>query len=102
MFFDDILIYSSLLELHLQHLAQVLQQRREHQKVNKKKCSFAQDATECLGHVISGAGVSAEPKKIEAIWKWPNPKDATALHEFWASQVTIGDLCKIMKKFPNL
>ncbi|WVY92875.1 hypothetical protein V8G54_031963 [Vigna mungo] len=41
--------------------------------------TFAQDAIEYLGHVISGAGVSAEPKKIEAMWKWPNPKDATAL-----------------------
>lgn len=49
-FFDDIFIYSSSLELHLQHLAQVLQQLSEHHlKVNKKKCSFCQDNIEYLG-----------------------------------------------------
>jgi len=82
-FFDDILVYSTSMDLHLQHLSQVLQLLCDHHlKVNKKKCSFGQDSIEYLGHVISRNGVSADPKKVEAMSKWPRPKDVTALRGF--------------------
>ena len=42
-FFDDILIYSTRLELHYQHLQQVLEVLQNHQLHTKfSKCSFAQ------------------------------------------------------------
>ncbi|WVZ10660.1 hypothetical protein V8G54_015190 [Vigna mungo] len=53
--------------------------KNECERVNKKKCNFAKDAIEYLDHVILGAGVLANPKKIEAMWKWPTPKDVTVL-----------------------
>lgn len=51
-------------------------------KVNKKKCSFCQFNNEYLGHGISDAGVSADPKKVEAMRNWPTPKDSTTLRGF--------------------
>ncbi|MCI12082.1 enzymatic polyprotein, partial [Trifolium medium] len=49
---------------------------------NKKKCSFGQEEIEYLGHLISGRGVSADPKKIEDMLKWPYPKEIKSLRGF--------------------
>jgi len=63
-FFDDILIYSPSLQMHLQHLSQVLEQLSEHQlKVNKKKCSFGQHYIEHLGHGFLVQGYLLTPRR---------------------------------------
>ena len=53
-FFDDILVFSPTLELHLQHLRLVLELLRQHQLYAKKsKCAFGCSEVENLGHIIS-------------------------------------------------
>jgi len=53
-FFDDILIYSSSFDLHLQHLRLVFQLLRDHQFFLKKsKCNLAAPLVEYLRHTIS-------------------------------------------------
>ncbi|MCH81990.1 enzymatic polyprotein, partial [Trifolium medium] len=82
-FFDDISIYSNNMEIHKQHLAGILQTLKDNQLFAKqKKCSFGQKQIEYLGHLISGEGVSADPKKIEDMFKWPKPKDIKELRGF--------------------
>ncbi|XP_057424795.1 uncharacterized protein LOC130718278 [Lotus japonicus] len=82
-FFDDILIYSLSMEDHIQHLHTVLSLLQQHDlKVNGKKCTFGQETLEYLGHIISAGGVSADPKKLEAMWLWPTPKDIKSLRGF--------------------
>jgi hypothetical protein len=82
-FFDDILIYSTNKAEHMLHLEEILQTLQSHQLfANKKKCSFGQTEIEYLGHIISGNGVSADPKKIEDMLKWPIPKDLKGLRGF--------------------
>ena len=82
-FFDDILIYSPTMEQHVAHLREVLQVLRQHQLfVNGKKCSFGQAELAYLGHVISGTGVAADPKKVAAMVEWPVPKDLKSLRGF--------------------
>jgi len=66
-FLDDILVYSGTTELYVQHLTQVLSMIKENKLVNKKKCSFGQPNLDYLGHIISGQGVSADQKKVEAV-----------------------------------
>jgi hypothetical protein len=52
-FLDDILIYSSSLETHLQHIRLVLDKLREHQfYLKRRKCSFMKSELKYLGHVI--------------------------------------------------
>lgn len=73
-FFDDILVYSSSLESHIDHLKQVLSVLRKHTLYAKSsKCSFGQSFVEYLGHVISDAGVTTDPSKIQCILDWLSP-----------------------------
>jgi hypothetical protein len=82
-FVDDILIYSKTLSEHLEHLNQVFGILHQHKLYLKMyKCSFAQQSLEYLGHIISGQGVSTDPKKAEAIGSWPIPTDAKQLRSF--------------------
>ena len=82
-FFDDILIFSPTLELHLQHLRTVLGLLLNHQLYAKRsKCVFGSSKVECLGHIIFGQGVSIDPKTIAAMMSWPSPTSIKALKGF--------------------
>ena len=82
-FFDDILVYSSSWEEHLQHLHEVFAILRHQQLYLKaSKCTFSATSIEYLGHFISAAGVSTDPKKIEAIRNWPTPSSQKQLRSF--------------------
>lgn len=82
-FFDDILVYSSSLEEHLQHLTLVLSLlHRDKWQVKISKCSFAQHAIVYLGHVISASGVATEASKIAEIVNWKTPENIQELRGF--------------------
>nr|GEV97815.1 Ty3/gypsy retrotransposon protein [Tanacetum cinerariifolium] len=63
-FFDDILIYSSSLEEHYQHLRYVFDTLSDHRYYAKvSKCTFAASEVQYLGHVISSSGVATDKEK---------------------------------------
>ncbi|KAL4011168.1 hypothetical protein IC575_028217 [Cucumis melo] len=67
-FIDDILIYSKTEAEHEEHLRMVLQTLRDNKLYAKfSKCEFWLKQVSFLGHVVSKAGVSVDPAKIEAI-----------------------------------
>lgn len=56
-YFDDVLVFSSSLEEHLQHLKHIFKAFRQHiLYLNLAKCEFATDAVYFLGFKISTAG----------------------------------------------
>jgi len=80
---DDILVYSTSLEEHLNHLQQVFHVLHEHHFLLKySKCSFATQSLEYLGHIISAAGVATDPTKIQAVKEWTVPTDLKQLRGF--------------------
>lgn len=67
-FFDDILIYSSSYDEHLQHIRQILELLHVDQwHIKLSKCRFAQQQISYLGHILSAEGVATDPTKVEAI-----------------------------------
>lgn len=96
-FVDDILIYSSTLNAHLDHLQQVFKILDEHQlQLKQSECSFGQQQLEYLGHIISAQGVDTDPKKIEAVEKWPTPTNIKQLRGFLGLS---GYYCMFVKNY---
>ncbi|XP_061337226.1 uncharacterized protein LOC133284249 [Gastrolobium bilobum] len=82
-FFDDILIYSGSIEEHYSHLVLTLSCLQDNMfMVKLSKCSFALAEVEYLGHLVSGMGVKADPRKIAAMQQWPHPKTIKQLRGF--------------------
>ncbi|WRX11508.1 Reverse transcriptase domain - like 10 [Theobroma cacao] len=82
-FIDDILIYSRDNDEHAAHLRIVLQTLRERQLYAKfSKCEFWLQEVVFLGHVVSRTGIYVDPKKIEAILQWEQPKTVTEIRSF--------------------
>ena len=78
-YFDDILIRSANIDLHLQHLREVLiVLSREKFYSAIAKCSFMTDSVLFLGYVVSKDGLSVDESKVIAIKQWPIP---TVVHE---------------------
>jgi len=73
--FNDILIYSPTWDSHIDHLHRVLQTMRDNTLyANHSKCFFGLHKLEYLGHYISGRGVETNPKKLDILQQWPQPK----------------------------
>lgn len=82
-FMDDILVYSTSMEQHVEHLSEVLQLLLKAQLfVKSSKCSFACNSLEYLGHIISAEGVATDPQKTQAMVNWPLPTTVTELRGF--------------------
>ncbi|KAJ3706667.1 hypothetical protein LUZ61_010372 [Rhynchospora tenuis] len=82
-FFDDILVFSTSLEKHKNHLATTLQILQENQLFAKlSKCVIGATEVEYLGHIISENGVATDPSKVVAMTDWPTPKTVKQLRGF--------------------
>ncbi|GMF40454.1 unnamed protein product [Phytophthora fragariaefolia] len=82
-YLDDICICSKSMEEHVEHLRAVcLVLRREKLFAHLAKCSFGRSQVAFLGHVVSQAGVSVDPRKTEAIAKYPTPTNRKELVSF--------------------
>ncbi|KAL0554256.1 hypothetical protein IC582_008173 [Cucumis melo] len=82
-FIDDILIYSKTEAEHEEHLRMVLQTLRDNKLYAKfSKCEFWLKQVSFLGHVVSKAGVSVDPAKIEAVTDWTRPSTVSEVRSF--------------------
>jgi hypothetical protein len=79
-FFDDILIFSSLWSEHL-HL--VFSKLQEHALfVKRSKCAFSERTVAYLGHVISADGITMDVAKVQAVIDWPRLQTVRVVHGF--------------------
>jgi hypothetical protein len=91
-YFDDILIYSNNLEEHWKHVRTILQRLKE-KKVNLKvkKCEFAVQETNFLGHAINGETTRMQDEKLKSILEWPTPTKCKDIEEFLEDLLVITD-----------
>lgn len=83
LYLDDIVVFSSSFQQHLERLEVVLQRlQKEGLKAKLSKCSFFQQEVVYLGHVISANGVSTDPGKVEVVANWQPPTTILELRSF--------------------
>ena len=82
-YLDDIIIYSESFEDHIKHLSMVFQRLEEAGlKLKASKCHFAKNHINYLGHVVTDEGISPDPKKVEAVKDFPQPKFLKEVRSF--------------------
>jgi len=74
---DDILVIGSTFPEHINNLVKVFSRLRQ-----LSKCCQARTEVEYLGHVVSQGGVTADPKKVEAVQAYPVPTNLKSLRPF--------------------
>ena len=81
---DDILIYAENQQQHDYRLRQVLKRSSESGvTLNAEKCEFNKSEIKFLGHLISAAGIKADPEKTKAIKNFPTPNNRQELRRFF-------------------
>ena len=73
-YLDDVIVFSQTPEEHVFRLRAVFEQLKQAGlKLKSSKCEFFMQDLTYLGHVVSKDGIQTDPKKVEAIHKWPAP-----------------------------
>lgn len=82
-FLDDIIVHSSTMEEHEQHVRQVLARLRQHRLYAKaSKSALCKREVEFLGHMVGEHGLRVMQDKIEAVRDWPTPTNIRELRAF--------------------
>ena len=80
---DDILVYGKDAVEHDRRLNQVMERlKKAGVTLNRKKCKFAVNEVNFLGHVITSNGIKPDPEKLAAILEMEEPEDVSAVRRF--------------------
>ena len=82
-YLDDIIVFSKTPEEHIERLRSVFEKlQAAGLRLKLSKCEFFKSRVTYLGHIVSKNSIKTDPKKIEAIKKWPIPKTVTEVQSF--------------------
>ena len=82
-YIDDLIICSNILEEHKNKFNLVMKRLREaNLKLQLEKCEFLKNKVSYLGHVLSEKGLNPDPRKIEAVKLFPQPKNMKNVRQF--------------------
>ena len=82
-YMDDIFIYSTTEQEHLQHLRSVFMTLRESRLfVKLSKCDFFKTDVKFLGHLVGAEGVRVDPSKVAAVQSWSPPSNVGEVRSF--------------------
>ena len=82
-YIDDILVFSSSINEHFQHLQAVFNRLRRHGlKIKLAKCQFLMAETKYLGFVINKQGIKPDDDKVKVIRSMPEPKTVRQVRGF--------------------
>ena len=74
-YLDDVITHSSTWQEHLDHVSTVLQLLgNAGLTIKPKKCQFAMNTCEYLGHVVGNGEICLGPEKLAAVQNFPTPK----------------------------
>ena len=82
-YLDDIIVFSKMPEEHIERLrGMFVKLAAAGLRLKLSKCKFFKPQVTYLGHIVSQNSIETDPKKIEAIKKWPVPKTVTEVRSF--------------------
>jgi transposase InsO family protein len=82
-YIDDLLIYSSTMKEHMEHLEMVAKRLNDYAiQINMKKSSFGRKSVVYCGYLIQEGNIRIDPEKIKAVADWPVPMNASAVRSF--------------------
>ena len=82
-YLDDILVASSSVDEHRQHIRQLFRKLADYGLVvNPQKCVFGQSSLEFLGHYVTSSGVQPLQSRVESITDFPRPRSSKSLQEY--------------------
>ncbi|KAJ3499954.1 hypothetical protein NMY22_g19429 [Coprinellus aureogranulatus] len=96
-YLDDIVIYSSTLEEHIQHCKQVIDiLKREKFFLNRDKLQLCCKEMRILGRVVDDQGIRMDPEKVDALVRWKTPTNRELLRGFLgAASYLADDIAKV-------
>lgn len=99
-YLDDIVVYANSLTEHQEKLKVIFDRLREHKLLlNADKCEFLRKEVNYLGHVITDKGLAPDPKKTEAVDKYPVPQTSRDIKSFLG---LVGYYRKFIKDFSKI
>lgn len=82
-YIDDILIGTRTFDEHIRVLEGICQRLTEFNfTIKMSKCSFFQDKVPSLGFIIASDGITPEPRKLEVIQNFEEPRNKKQLQQF--------------------
>ena len=79
-YLDDLLIASTTVEQHEDHLRAVCQRLSQYgMLINPEKCALGQETLTFLGYRIDASGIAPPPERVKAIAEFPIPQTARSL-----------------------
>uniref|UniRef100_A0ABD2WE69 RNA-directed DNA polymerase n=1 Tax=Trichogramma kaykai TaxID=54128 RepID=A0ABD2WE69_9HYME len=83
LYLDDAVVFSNTKEEHYVKLYNFLARAREvNLKLQPEKCNFLKTEVVYLGHVLSEEGVRCDPRKLDAVRKFPTPRNVKQVRQF--------------------
>ena len=99
-YLDDILIYSTDVNQHADHLHQVFSRlQAAGLTLRGSKCHIGMHSVSYLGHKFSAEEMAPDPKKTQAIREWPTPSSVKAVRQFLG---LASYYRRYIKKFANI
>jgi hypothetical protein len=82
-YIDDLLAYSTSLELHVQHLREVFEVlRKTGLRLKASKCHFFRDSLKFVGFLITPEGIKVDPKLVSDVVDFPVPRKVKHVRSF--------------------
>ena len=82
-YIDDVLIHSSSVREHKEHLQEVFNRISEAGlTLRGQKCKLGLSEVKYLGHVFSAAGMQPDPEKVSVTRNWPTPTNVAEVRQF--------------------
>jgi hypothetical protein len=95
-YLDDITVFSTYDDEHLQHLKQTFEKcRRYGISLNPKKSHFSMEEGKLLGHIVSPEGIKIDPERVKAIQQIDIPRNKKSIQSF------IGKINFLRRFIPN-